>query len=226
MLKNDLIRIGLIILAGILLLQLLNRSALQHNNVNEEVESPETYGNVKDSQEYYTGSPLEYQEHEDNDDNEVDVDEDYNDYNATDNDVEEFEDTVDSEPTVEKETETVGSYDMSDENAATVPSSAAQVPERPRDCFPKDTLTSEDLLPKDKYSKWAEVNPEGQGELKDRNFVEAGWHFGINTVGQSLRNANYQLRSEPANPQVKVSPWLQSTIGPDVNRRPLEIGGC
>ena len=115
---------------------------------------------------------------------------------------------------------------MSDDNAASVPSSAAQVPERPRDCFPKDTLTSEDLLPKDKYSKWAEVNPEGQGELKDRNFVEAGWHFGINTVGQSLRNANLQLRSEPANPQVKVSPWSQSTIGPDVNRRPLEIGGC
>ena len=49
---------------------------------------------------------------------------------------------------------------------------------------------------------------------------------GINTVGQSLRNANRQLRSEPPNPQVKVSPWLQSTIEPDSNRKPLEIGGC
>ena len=44
-------------------------------------------------------------------------------------------------------------------------------------------------------------------------------------TGQSLRNANRQLRSEPANPQVKVSPWLQSTIEPDTDRKPLEIGG-
>ena len=39
-----------------------------------------------------------------------------------------------------------------------------------------------------------------------------------------LRNANLQLRSEPPNPQLKVSPWSQSTIEPDVNRRPLELG--
>ena len=48
----------------------------------------------------------------------------------------------------------------------------------------------------------------------------------VNTVGQTLRNANRQLRSEPPNPQVKVSPWLQTTIEADTNRRPLEIGGC
>ena len=48
----------------------------------------------------------------------------------------------------------------------------------------------------------------------------------MNTVGQTLRNANYQLRSEPPNPQVKVSPWQQTTIEPDTNRRPMEIGGC
>ena len=41
-------------------------------------------------------------------------------------------------------------------------------------------------------------------------------------VNQSLRNANLNLRSEPPNPQVKVSPWLQTTIEPDLNRRPLE----
>jgi len=47
---------------------------------------------------------------------------------------------------------------------------------------------------------------------------------GVNTVGQSLQNANRQLRSEPPNPQVKVSPWLQSTIEPDTDRKSLEIG--
>ena len=51
-------------------------------------------------------------------------------------------------------------------------------------------------------------------------------NVGVNTVGQTLRNANRQLRSEPPNPQVKVSPWLQTTIEADTNRRPLEIGGC
>ena len=74
--------------------------------------------------------------------------------------------------------------------------------------------------------KWAQVNPVGQGELGDQNFLNAGYHVGVNTVGQTLRNANLQIRSEPPNPQLKVSPWLQSTIEPDTNRKPMEIGGC
>ena len=47
--------------------------------------------------------------------------------------------------------------------------------------------------------------------------------FAINISGQSLRNANMQLRSEPPNPIKKVGPWMQSTIEPDLNRKPLEI---
>ncbi len=96
----------------------------------------------------------------------------------------------------------------------------------PKDCYPKDQLTPSELLPGDPNSKWAQVNPSGQGDLKDQNFLNAGYHIGVNTVGQTLRNANLQLRSEPPNPQVKVSPWLQTTIEPDTNRRPMEIGGC
>lgn len=93
-------------------------------------------------------------------------------------------------------------------------------------CFPRDRLGSEDLLPKDAAnSRWAQMNPAGQGDVKDQNFLTAGYHIGVNTVGQSLRNANLQLRSEPINPQVPVSPWNISTIEPDMNRRPLEIGG-
>lgn len=89
-----------------------------------------------------------------------------------------------------------------------------------------DQLTAQDLLPQDKSSTWASVNPEGQGSLANQNFLQSGYHIGINTVGQNLRNANLQLRSEPPNPQVQVSPWLQTTIEPDVGRRPMEIGGC
>ena len=95
----------------------------------------------------------------------------------------------------------------------------------PNECYPKDVLSSQDLLPNDANSKFAQVNPSGPGSLNDKNFLTAGYHVGINTVGQSLRNANRQLRSDPPNPQVKVSPWMQTTIEPDLNRQPLEIGG-
>lgn len=100
-----------------------------------------------------------------------------------------------------------------------------QMNQLPAECYPKDVLSAPDLLPQDANSKYAQVAPSGQGSLQDKNFLTAGFHIGINTVGQSLRNANYQLRSDPTNPQVKVSPWNQTTIEPDVNRRPLEIGG-
>ena len=70
------------------------------------------------------------------------------------------------------------------------------------------------------------INPAGQGDVQNQNFLTAGYHVGINSVGSTLRNANMQLRSEIPNPQVKVSPWLQSTIEPDLNRKPLEINGC
>ena len=94
----------------------------------------------------------------------------------------------------------------------------------PSECYPKDVLSSVDLLPQDANTLWAQVSPSGQGSLADQNFLTSGFHIGINTVGQSLRNANRQVRSEPLNPQLKVSPWMQTTIEADVNRRPLEIG--
>lgn len=91
----------------------------------------------------------------------------------------------------------------------------------------KKPLVAADLLPKDADSTlWASVNPKGKGTLEDKNFLAAGYHIGVNTVGQSLRNANLNLRSEPANPQKIVSPWNQSTIEPDSNRRDLLIGSA
>lgn len=82
-------------------------------------------------------------------------------------------------------------------------------------CVKNDSLTSADLLPLDANSKWAELNPQCSGDVQDQNYLTAGYHIGINTVGQSLRNANLQLRYEPPNPQVPVSPWQISTIEPD-----------
>ena len=96
-----------------------------------------------------------------------------------------------------------------------------------RQCYPQNTLKPDDLLPKDKKNDVNNFNkdyPVSEGILKGVNFLESGYQVGVNTVGQSLRNANQQLRSEPANPQVNVSPWQNTTIGPDLARRPLEAG--
>lgn len=84
------------------------------------------------------------------------------------------------------------------------------------------TLNCSDLLPGDSNSTWAQVSPSGVGELCTKNLLNAGHHIGVNTQGCSLRNANRGLRSEPPNPQTQVSPWLQTTICPDMLRKPLE----
>ncbi|QIG60152.1 hypothetical protein [Dishui Lake large algae virus 1] len=94
-------------------------------------------------------------------------------------------------------------------------------------CYPRDRLSADDLLPKDAAdSRWAQMNPAGQGDISNVNFLTAGYQIGVDTVGSSKKNGNLQLRSDPPAPQVVVSPWMQSTIEPsDINRRPLEIGG-
>ena len=81
-----------------------------------------------------------------------------------------------------------------------------------------------ELLPRDENSEWAALNPIGTGDLENVNLLQAGHHSGINTVSSSLRNASMDIRGDIPNPQVSVGPWNQTTIEPDVNRRPLTIG--
>lgn len=91
-------------------------------------------------------------------------------------------------------------------------------------CGQKPTLSPDQLLPvQNGGGEFDKLNPSsGQGELQGVNLLQAGHHIG--TVGQSLRNANLQVRSEPANPQTNVGPWMNTTMEPDNFRRPLEIG--
>lgn len=86
------------------------------------------------------------------------------------------------------------------------------------------TTNPNDLLPLDVNSQWSKLNPNGNSELANINLLKAGFYNGIDTVGSTLRNANLQIRSEPPNPTTVVSPWMQSTIEPDLMRVPLEIG--
>lgn len=95
------------------------------------------------------------------------------------------------------------------------------------DCSPRDKNTVQDLLPKDAAnSKWAQANPAGTGSITDQNFLNSSYLAGINTVGQTLKNPNYQIRSDPPIEKQNIGPWQQSTIEYDVNRRFFEIGNC
>jgi len=80
------------------------------------------------------------------------------------------------------------------------------------------------LLPSDTNSKWASLNPSGNGALKGVNLLQAGSLIGINTQGSSMRNSNLQVRSEPPIQKKNIGPWMNSTIEEDKFRRPLEIG--
>ena len=94
----------------------------------------------------------------------------------------------------------------------------------PPSCTPQQTVDPLELLPKDVNSQWAQLNPTGAGDLKGVNLLSAGALIGIDTIGNTLRNANLQVRSEPPNPQLNVGPWNNTTIAPDLMRVPLEIG--
>ena len=81
-----------------------------------------------------------------------------------------------------------------------------------------------DLLPLDQNSQWASLNPVNGGNVAMPDLLQAGYHIGLDTIGQTLRNPNYQLRSDPIIQKVNVGPWNQSTIEGDFGRVPLEIG--
>ena len=100
----------------------------------------------------------------------------------------------------------------------------------PSNCYPQNTLTPQDLLPEGEEGKIKDFNEglaeDGEGILKGVNFLDAGFHVGVNTIGQSLRNANLNLRAEPPNPRTQVSPWMNTTIDIDLARKPLADGDC
>ena len=84
----------------------------------------------------------------------------------------------------------------------------------------KSPFLSTNLLPKDdpKMEDASEFAPSLEGQ----NFVDS-YKYVFGSQSQSLRNANYQLRSDPPNPQKNVCPWMQTTISKE-ERRTLDIG--
>lgn len=60
--------------------------------------------------------------------------------------------------------------------------------------------------------------------MKNQNYLDPRSSIGYpETLGGPLRNASYDLRSEPPNPREPVSIWNNSTIVPDTMRPRFEI---
>ena len=85
-----------------------------------------------------------------------------------------------------------------------------------------------ELLPQDTNSAWSQLNPNAStNQVIIPDLLEAGYHIGLDTIGQTLKNPNLQERSEPIIPKQNISPWNNSSYEPDIARVPLEIGyGC
>ncbi len=81
-----------------------------------------------------------------------------------------------------------------------------------------------ELLPKDKNSEWASLNPINNSQPILPDMLQAGNLIGLDTIGQTLKNANQQLRSDPVIEKQNVGPWNNSTYEADLGRVPLEIG--
>lgn len=79
------------------------------------------------------------------------------------------------------------------------------------------------LLPKadPQFKNWSDLAPVGPmvGQTMMLDPVKI---IGYDTVSNHLRNASWDLRKEPPCPTRAVSPWINSTIGPDLGRKPLE----
>jgi hypothetical protein len=85
----------------------------------------------------------------------------------------------------------------------------------------RQTLASKDLLPKQSTNDWFQNPGENFNLLQAVDLEIPEIKIGIDTIGQSRKNASYDLRAAPPCPKFVVSPWQNSTIEPDYNIKPL-----
>lgn len=88
-----------------------------------------------------------------------------------------------------------------------------------QNCDPEDLFNIDKALPQEVNDDWFEVLPEPIS-VKNRHLVNIVHPIGVNTIGTSLKNASHDIRGTPACPKFVVSPFLNSSIEPDVNLKP------
>jgi len=85
---------------------------------------------------------------------------------------------------------------------------------------PSEVFKSDELLPQEMVKDWFEVMPD-QIKVKNRHLINVTKPIGVNTIGSSLKNPSYDIRGTPPCPKFVVSPWMQSSIEPDINIKGL-----
>ena len=82
---------------------------------------------------------------------------------------------------------------------------------------------AKDYLPKEINDDWFNTDfSQAKYKMNDDKLINTDKYIiGINTVGQSLKNASYDIRGAINVPKYSVSPWNNSTIEPDYNIKPL-----
>jgi hypothetical protein len=82
---------------------------------------------------------------------------------------------------------------------------------------------AKDFLPKEINSAWFDTDfSQAKHTLNDDKLINTERYvIGINTVGESLKNASYDIRGTVPNPKFTVSPWNNSTYEPDYNIKSL-----
>ena len=71
------------------------------------------------------------------------------------------------------------------------------------------------LLPGETGKDWFEVAPDPI-KVKNRHLVNISRPIGLDTVGSSKKNMSRDLRGDVLNPKRIVSPWMNSSISPDL----------
>lgn len=86
-----------------------------------------------------------------------------------------------------------------------------------------DNFNARDFLPKEINDEWFETDFSlAKYQLNDDKLINTDRYIiGINTVGQSLKNATWDIRGTISNPKFVVSPFNNSTYEPDFNLKPL-----
>ena len=85
------------------------------------------------------------------------------------------------------------------------------------------TFVSSTLLPKINMPGTPSWSVMDTMALANQNFLSATQQSGVDTVMSSNRNPSYDIRTNIPNPIQVVSPWNNSTITPDLQRRPLSV---
>jgi len=90
-----------------------------------------------------------------------------------------------------------------------------------RELSDEEKFNASELLPKEERQDWFEdVTPQ---KIKNRHLINIYRPIGVNTVITSRKNPSLDLRGNPVNPKTFVSPFLNSSIEPDVNARGICI---